>query len=149
MSFAHLFITVILFWIYPTCKFGLYSWTKGQLEPFDINKILGKCHFTDFIAILVYILYNVLLTCHLHVNNSNSVWIHPPYEFNCAPWFKGQLEPFWINKPLGKCYYTDFILILVYILYNVLLTCHLHIYDNNSIWIDSLYKFNCAQWFKA
>ena len=40
---------------------------KVQLEPFGINEILGKCFYTDFIAILVYILYNELLTCHLHI----------------------------------------------------------------------------------
>ena len=40
----------------PNLKLGLYS-----------------CTNTDFIAILVYILYNVLLTCHLHIYNSNSV----------------------------------------------------------------------------
>ena len=94
MSFAHLFITVILFLIYPTCKFGLYSWTKGQLEPFGFNKILGKCYYTDFIAILVYILYNVLLTCHLHIYNSNSVWIHPTCKFSLYSWTKAQLEYF-------------------------------------------------------
>ena len=90
-----------------------------------------------------------MLTCHLDIYNSNSVWIHPLYEFNSAPWFKAQLEPFCINKILGKCYYTDFIPILVYILYNVLLTCHLHIYNNNSVWIHPLYEFNCAPWFEA
>ena len=111
-------------WIHPTCKFGLFSWTKVQLEPFGINKILGKCYYTDFIAILVYIIYNVLLTCHLDIYNSNSVWIHPLYELNCAPWFKAQLQPFCINQTLSKCYYTDFIAILVYILYNVLLAIH-------------------------
>ena len=94
MSFAYLFITVILFCLYLTCKFGLFSWTKGQLEPFGINKILGKCYYTDFIAILVYILYNVLLTCHLHIYNSNSVWIHPTYKFGLYSWTKAQLEYF-------------------------------------------------------
>ena len=133
MSFAHLFITVILFLIYPTCKFGLYSWTKGQLEPFGFNKILGKCYYTDFIAILVYILYNVLLTCHLHIYNSNSVWIHPTCKFSLYTWTKAQLE-----------YFAS-----INILYNVLLTCHLHIYNSNSVLIHLLYEFNCAPWFKA
>ena len=59
--------------MHHTCKFGLYSWTKWQLEPFGINKTLGKCYYTNFIAILVYILYNELLTCHLHIYNSNFV----------------------------------------------------------------------------
>ena len=34
--------------------------------------------YTDFIAILVYILYNVLLTCHLHIYNSNFVFEYTP-----------------------------------------------------------------------
>ena len=135
-------------WIHPLYEFNSAPWFKAQLEPFCINKILGKCYYTDFIPILVYILYNVLLTCHLHIYNSISVWIHPLYEFNCAPWFEAQLEAFCIIK-FGKCYYRDFIPILVYILYNVLLTCHLHIYNSNSVWIHPLYEFNSAPWFKA
>ena len=120
------------FLIHPLYEFNCAPRFQAQLEPFGINKIYGKCFYTDFIAILVYILYNVLLTCHLHIYNSNSFLIHPLYEFNCAPRFQAQLEPFGINKIYGKCFYTDFIAILVYILYNVLLTCHLHIYNNNS-----------------
>ena len=65
----------------------------AQLEPFGINKIYSlyrmytraKSFYADFIAILVYLLYNVLLTCHLHNYNSNSVLTHPLYEVNCAP----------------------------------------------------------------
>ena len=60
--------------ITPTCKFGLYSWTKAQLEPFGINKFSANASYTDFIAILVDIIYNVLLTCHLYIYNSNSVY---------------------------------------------------------------------------
>ena len=51
--------------------------------------------YTDFIAILVYILYNVLLTCHLHIYNSNSV-LNTPHYMNSVyiPWTKAQLEYF-------------------------------------------------------
>ena len=122
-------------------------WFNGNRSLY--NKIWAKFYYTDFIAILVYILYNELLTCHLHIYNSNSVLNTPTCKFGLYSWTKAQLEPFGINKIQGKFYYTDFIAILVYILYNELLTCHLHIYNNNSFLIHPLYEFNWAAWFKA
>ena len=122
----------------PKGSLSLSSQYKPNLHVSGVYLKQNYCYkcanaiYTDFIAILVYILYNVLLTCHLHIYNSNSFLIHPLYEFNCAPRFQAQLEPFGINKIYGKCFYTDFIAILVYILYNELVTCHLHIYNNNS-----------------
>ena len=132
------------FLIHPLYEFNCGPSTKAQLEPFGINKIQGKCFYTDFIAILVYILHNELLTCHLHIYNNNSFLIHQLYEFNCGPSTKAQFEPFGINEIQGRCFYTDFIAILVYILYNELVTCHLHIYNSNSLLIHPLYEFNCA-----
>ena len=60
--------------------FAIYSYLRDNQNPLATIKFRANALHTDFIAILVYLLYNVLLTCHLHNYNSNSVLIHPLYE---------------------------------------------------------------------
>ena len=127
MSFPH-FCIYFRFKYTPLVN-STMVYEKGLFTYFWHREVSGKCFLEHFISNFHILPYNALQTCHFHIFVYISVSnIYPPGKFNYCLWKGVYFRLFGIEKFRGKCFLEHFISNFHIFPYNVLQTCHFHIF---------------------